>query len=91
MFAACAAAVSAMVFGILATSIPPERRSATLNLVYLPLYAGGIIGPATGAAVVTAGGLAAPFVTGGIVFVAGAIVLWMTGRRLRTQGGMRGP
>jgi MFS family permease len=75
VFAACAAAVSAMVFGLLATEVPPERRSATLNLVYLPLYAAGIVGPATGAVVVAAGGLAAPFVTGALVFLAGAAVL----------------
>jgi hypothetical protein len=44
--------------------------------VYLPLYAAGIVGPATGAVVVAAGGLAAPFVTGAIVFLVGAVVLW---------------
>ena len=61
-----------MVFGLLATEVPPERRSATLNLVYLPLYAAGIVGPAVGAVVVRAGGLAAPFLLGGTVFVVGA-------------------
>jgi MFS family permease len=75
VFAACSAAVSAMVFGLLAIEVPPERRSATLNLVYLPLYAAGIVGPATGAVVVAAGGLAAPFVTGALVFLASAAVL----------------
>ena len=45
---AATATVSAMVFGLLATEVPAERRSATLNLVYLPLYAAGIIGPAVG-------------------------------------------
>jgi len=39
------AVVGAMVSGILATETPPERRSATLNLIYLPLYVGGIAGP----------------------------------------------
>ena len=39
---------------------PPERRSATLNLVYLPLYAAGIIGPALGAIVVASVGLDGP-------------------------------
>ena len=51
-----------MVFGLLAIEVPPERRSATLNLVYLPLYAAGIVGPAIGAGVVTASGLAGPFI-----------------------------
>ena len=31
---------------VLATVVPEEQRSATLNLVYLPLYAAGISGPA---------------------------------------------
>ena len=44
--AASGAIVSSMVFGLLATEVPAERRSQTLNLVYLPLYAAGIIGPA---------------------------------------------
>ena len=81
MFAACAAGVSAMVFGLLATQVPAERRSATLNLVYLPLYAAGIVGPATGAVVVTAGGLASPFVVASIVFIGGAVLIWLTDER----------
>jgi MFS family permease len=72
--AASSAAVSAMVFGLLATEIPSERRSTTLNLVYLPLYAAGIVGPVLGAIVVTAG-LWAPFWLGAAVYVAGAIAL----------------
>jgi hypothetical protein len=64
-----------MVFGLLATDVPPERRSATLNLVYLPLYAAGILGPALGAGIVSVGGLPGPFLLGGAVFVVGAIVI----------------
>jgi MFS family permease len=82
VFAACAAAVSAMVFGLLATEVPAERRSATLNLVYLPLYAAGIVGPATGAVVVAAGGLAAPFIAGALVFFLGAVVLGLSRGRM---------
>jgi DHA1 family multidrug resistance protein-like MFS transporter len=63
------AGVSAMVFGLLALEVPPERRSATLNLVYLPLYLAGIAGPAAGALVVTAG---LP-----VVFYAAAVVVWL--------------
>jgi hypothetical protein len=44
-----------MVSGVLAVEVPSERRSATLNLIYLPLYIGGIAGPALGAVVVTSG------------------------------------
>jgi DHA1 family multidrug resistance protein-like MFS transporter len=71
-FAASTAIVSAMVFGLLATEVPAERRSATLNLVYLPLYAAGIVGPALGGIVVR-GGLQAPFFLGAAIFVAGAV------------------
>ena len=63
VFAACTSAVSAMVFGLLATEVPAERRSQTLNLVYLPLYAAGILGPAVGSQVVKLG-LPAPFLRG---------------------------
>jgi MFS family permease len=76
--------VSAMVFGLLATEIPPERRSATLNLVYLPLYAAGIIGPAIGAGVASLSGVPAPFVVGGAVFLVGALAIAL--RRPRSTG-----
>jgi len=72
---AATATVSAMVFGLLATEVSPERRSATLNLVYLPLYAAGIAGPAIGAGVAATGGVSGPFVVGGAVFLAGALVI----------------
>jgi MFS family permease len=73
--AAATSTISAMVFGMLATEVPPDRRSATLNLVYLPLYAAGIIGPALGAVVVVAGGIPAPFLLGGAVFIIGSFVI----------------
>jgi MFS family permease len=45
--AAAATAIS-MVFALLATTVPEERRATTLNLVLLPIYfssvAGGIVG-----------------------------------------------
>jgi len=72
---ASTATVSAMVFGLLAMDVPAERRSATLNLVYLPLYAAGIVGPAVGAGVVTATGLAGTFFVAAAIFIAGAIVI----------------
>jgi MFS family permease len=81
IFAAMSAAVSAMVFGLLATEVPPERRSATLNLVYLPLYAAGIIGPATGAIVVSVTGLAGTFVAAAAVFLVGALGVALMRRR----------
>jgi DHA1 family multidrug resistance protein-like MFS transporter len=74
-FAACSAAVTAMVFGLLATEVPPERRSTTLNLVYLPLYAAGIVGPWVAAVVAGATGAGGPFLLGAVVFAIGAAVV----------------
>ncbi len=73
-FAACTSAISAMIFGLLATEVAAERRSQTLNLVYLPLYAAGIVGPMLGSVVVQAG-LPAPFFLGTAVFVVGAFIV----------------
>jgi len=67
--------VGAMVFSLLATEVPAERRSATLNLVYLPLYATGIVGPAISVGVAELGGLLAPFWAAGAVAIAGALVV----------------
>jgi DHA1 family multidrug resistance protein-like MFS transporter len=74
-FGAATSTVSAMVFGLLATEVPAERRSTTLNLVYLPLYAAGIAGPALGAGVVLLGGIPGPFLLGSAVFIVGAVVI----------------
>ncbi|HEX7950807.1 MAG TPA: MFS transporter [Candidatus Limnocylindrales bacterium] len=73
------ATVTAMIFGLLATEVPAERRSATLNLVYLPLYAAGILGPVTAAGVAAVAGVTGPFGVGGVVLLAGA--LWIALRR----------
>ena len=81
VLAAATSTISAMVFGMLATEVPPDRRSATLNLVYLPLYAAGIVGPAIGGIVVRIGGIPGPFLLGASVFVVGAIVIVTRSRR----------
>ena len=73
-WSACVAAVSAMVFGLLAVEVSPERRSATLNLVYLPLYVAGIVGPSIGAALVGSG-LATVFAAGGGLLAAGSVAV----------------
>jgi MFS family permease len=72
---AATATVSSMIFGLLATELPPERRSAALNLVYLPLYAAGIIGPAAGAVVASISGVHGLFVVGSAVFLFGAVTI----------------
>ncbi len=74
VFAAATAIISAMVFGLLATEVPPERRSATLNLVYLPLYGAGLVGPLAGS-VVVGGGIALPFVVAGAIVISTGIIL----------------
>jgi MFS family permease len=68
------ATVAPMVFALLGTEVPAERRSQTLNLVYLPLYLGGIVGPALGAIVVSFG-IAAPFLVGAAIFVVGGLLV----------------
>ena len=73
---AATATVSSMIFGLLATELPAERRSQALNLVYLPLYAAGIVGPAAGAVVASLSGVDGLFVTASVVFVIGAIVVF---------------
>ena len=74
--------VGAMVSGLLATEVPGERRSATLNLIYLPLYLGGITGPAIGAAVFTEGLRSVFYVAAGVLVLATLLALafaWRTG------------
>jgi MFS family permease len=72
---AATATVSSMIFGLLATELPAERRSAALNLVYLPLYAAGIIGPAAGAVVASVSGVHGLFIAGSAVFMFGAVTI----------------
>ena len=69
--AAFYAVVAPMIFALLATEVAPDRRSQTLNLVYLPLYAGGIIGPILAGAVVGLA-VAVPFFLGAVVYLVGA-------------------
>ena len=72
---AATATVSSMIFGLLATELPADRRSAALNLVYLPLYAAGIIGPAAGALVASIGGVHGLFAVAAVVYVVGAVII----------------
>ena len=72
---AAASSTNTMVIGLLATEVPIARRSQTLNLIYLPLYAAGIIGPAIGGVVSSQAGVSAPFVAGGAVFLLGSVAV----------------
>ena len=77
--ALCFAAVRSMVFALLAIEVSAERRGSTLNLVYLPLYLAGILGPAASAIVVGLG-LAVPYYVAGAVCAAGAASVVMSRR-----------
>jgi DHA1 family multidrug resistance protein-like MFS transporter len=79
LLGAAAATTGAMVFSLLATEVPVERRSQTLNLVYLPLYVAGLIGPAVGAALAAVAGPHGPFIAGAVVFAVGAIAVALMG------------
>jgi DHA1 family multidrug resistance protein-like MFS transporter len=79
------ATVTAMIFGLLAVEVPAERRSATLNLVYLPLYAAGILGPATAAGVAAIAGATGPFGVGGAILLVAAVVIALGRSRSGTQ------
>jgi DHA1 family multidrug resistance protein-like MFS transporter len=84
VYAAALAAIQAMVFGLLAVEVAPERRSATLNLVLLPLYVAGIVGPSAAAAVAASVGVPAIYLLAGGVMVLSAIVVsGLTRRSLR--------
>ena len=83
VFTACNGIVGAMVFSLLATEVPAERRSQTLNLVYLPLYAAGIIGPAVGGTIAGVTGPSGPFWAAAVVFLGGALVVAL---RVRPRG-----
>jgi MFS family permease len=52
--AAVASAIS-MVFALLATAVPEERRATTLNLVFVPIYLSAIAGAVVGALLVREG------------------------------------
>ena len=82
VFTAANGLVGAMVFSLLATEVPADRRSQTLNLVYLPLYAAGILGPLIGGAVSAVAGPTGPFWAGAAVFLVGAVVVAL---RVRTR------
>jgi MFS family permease len=73
--------VGPMVFSLLATDVPEERRSTTLNLVYLPLYAAGIVGPATGALTTSVVGIPGPFALGALVLGVSAFAILVAMRR----------
>jgi MFS family permease len=86
VYSAMQAATQAMVFGLVSVEVVPQRRSATLNLVLLPLYVAGIIGPTSGAVVAGAAGVPGVFVAAGIVFLLGGTAVAISVGRARLRG-----
>jgi MFS family permease len=70
--AAAATAIS-MVFALLATAVPEERRATTLNLVLLPIYFSSVAGAIVGALLVREG-LNTVLWTGAAISVVAALV-----------------
>jgi DHA1 family multidrug resistance protein-like MFS transporter len=75
VFAAANAGVQAMVFALVAVETPSDRRSATLNLVLLPLYVAGIIGPSLAAGFAAVAGVSAIYPIAGTIMVVTAVIL----------------
>lgn len=84
LFSATTSIGGAMIFSLFSTKIPATHRSTALNLVYLPLYLGGIIGPAIGSGISRLG-LAAPFIGAGAVFLVGFVLTVLTILRRSTN------
>jgi MFS family permease len=70
--AASATAIS-MVFALLATAVPEERRATTLNLVLLPIYFSSIAGAVVGALLVREG-LNVVLLTGAAISLVAALL-----------------
>ena len=70
--AASATAIS-MVFALLATAVPEERRATTLNLVLLPIYFSSVAGAVVGAQLVR-GGLDTVLWTGAAISLVAALL-----------------
>ena len=70
--AATATAIS-MVFALLATAVPEERRATTLNLVLLPIYFSSVAGAVVGALLVR-GGLNTVLWTGAAISLVAALL-----------------
>jgi len=69
------AGVNPLFYALLATRVPEGQRSPIMNLVYLPLYLGGISGPAIGAALTSVGaGIHSLFLAGGAIMAIAALI-----------------
>jgi len=76
--AATAVAIS-MVFAVLATAVPEQRRATTLNLVLLPIYFSSIAGGVIGAVIVRTGLDAVLYVAAAISVLAALLTTTLPG------------
>lgn len=67
IFGGSESAFTAMVYALLATLVPEERRAATLNLAFFPYYVGAIFGPFAGALLVGVGLMWVPIAGAGLI------------------------
>lgn len=74
----------AMVFALLSTRIPESHRTTALNLVYLPLYFGGIVGPVLSSSL-SHYGLLAQFAASGVLFAVGLVVVQVINRTVVSE------
>jgi len=86
---AAAATEISMVFALLATSVPEDRRATTLNLVLLPIYLSSITGGVVGAIIVRSG-LNSVLLTGAAVSLVAALLTAMLPPGRRPTGGSGG-
>ena len=85
LLGAAGACVVSMVYALLALRLPEERRSAVLNLAFVPFYVSGIIGPNLSA--LLARNSLDPIFRVGALFAISAFALTVLGARaLRAEG-----
>ncbi len=78
-FSAAVSIGGAMIFALFSTRIPESHRNTALNLVYLPMYLGGIVGPLMASGLIRFG-VAGPF---GGAALASLVGWWVIVRKLR--------
>ncbi len=86
VFSAGYSIVSAMIFALFSTKIPISHRSTAMNLIYLPLYIGGIIGPAIASFLVSFS-ITLPFVAASISFLIALLLIATQRSRLQQANG----
>lgn len=75
LFGGAGASGASMVYALLATAVPEDRRTTTLNLAYVPLYVAGILGGSLGALLVR-GGLNAVMLAGAVCALLAAFLTY---------------